>query len=93
MSHRNPRVTQNSIRTLASKQNITFALTNTVILRFIPRTTPDYTHKMAGLSKHMAPSMQRGLSRTTNPTSPPKVSVLAQCTQFGKLNMNVTILI
>ena len=23
---------------------------------------------MAGLSKHMAPSMQRGLSRTTNPT-------------------------
>ena len=39
-----------------------------VILRFIPRTTPDYTHKMAGLSKHMAPSMQWGLSRTTNPT-------------------------
>ena len=39
-----------------------------VILRFIPRTTPDYTHKMAGLSKHMDPSMQRGLSRTTNPT-------------------------
>ena len=44
-----------------------------VILRFISSTTPDYKHKMAGLSKHMVPSMQRGLSRTTNPTSPPKV--------------------